>query len=67
MAINIQTDVNVSPAMLSKCSLAVLRRIAAEGTEQQRDCLLTWAYSGVCAEISEELHRIATLSRLTQG
>lgn len=59
MTINIQTDVNVSPAMLSKCSWKVLVRIAREGSKEQQDCLIDWGYAGIPAWQFEELFFIA--------
>ena len=56
---NIATDVIVTPSSLSKTGWSGLKRIAAEGSQEQIDCLLAWSYSAVPAAVSEELHFIA--------
>ena len=57
--INIQTDVTVTPSMLSKCNWQTLCRIAKEGTEEQQDCLIAWGYSGIPAWQFEDLYFMA--------
>ena len=52
---NIQTDVNVTPEMLTKCSWTNLKEIALFGTEEQKDTLLAWAWSAIRASSNEEL------------
>ena len=43
---NIKTDVDVTPESLNKHrSFWTIARIAREGTEEQRDTVLSWAYS----------------------
>ena len=56
---NIATDVVVTPSSLNRTGWAGLKRIAAEGSQEQKDCLLAWSYSAVPASLSEELHLIA--------
>ena len=53
---NIATDVVVTPSSLNKTSWSGLKRIAAEGSQEQQDTLLAWSYSAVPAALSEELH-----------
>ena len=57
--INIQTDVTVSPEMLTKCNWQTLRRIATEGTVAQQDCLIDWGYASIPAWMFEELFFLA--------
>lgn len=57
---NIQTDITVTPASLNKSSLNCLFRIAKEGTEEQKQTLLDWAYSSTSAIVHEELFFAAT-------
>lgn len=55
---NIATDVVVTPSSLNRTDWSGLKRIAAEGSQEQQDCLLAWSYSAVPASLSEELHFI---------
>ena len=55
---NIATDVVVTPSSLNRTNWSGLKRIAAEGSQEQKDCLLAWSYSAVPASLSEELHFI---------
>ena len=57
--INIATDVTVSPESLGKTSWKGLQKIARQGSAQQIDCLLTWAYGSIPADMSEHLQKIA--------
>ena len=56
---NIATDVVVTPSSLNKTDWSGLKRIAAEGSQEQQETLLAWSYSAVPAAVSEELHFIA--------
>lgn len=56
---NIATDVVVTPSTLNKTGWAGLKRIATEGSQEQKDTLLAWSYSAVPAAVSEELHFLA--------
>lgn len=59
--INIQTDLlPLSPSVLSTMSRSNLERIANEGTNQQKDCLIDWGYSALPAWFFEELFFLAT-------
>ena len=55
---NIATDVIVTPSSLNKSSWSALKRIAAEGSDEQQHTLLAWSYSAIPAALSEELHFI---------
>ena len=48
-----------SPEALKKYSADRLRRIACYGTDEQRESLFDWAYSGCSAAFSEELREWA--------
>ena len=50
---------DVSPSALKRFSADQLRRVAAYGTDQQRESLFDWAYSGCSAAFSEELREWA--------
>ena len=54
---NIQTDLELSLSHLntSNYSRENLLRIASEGTEEQRDTLLAWAWAHTSAALHEEL------------
>jgi len=56
---NIPTDVVVTPSSLDRTDWSGLKRIATEGSQEQKDCLLAWSYSAVPASLSEELHYLA--------
>ena len=53
---DIATDAVVTPSSLNKTDWSGLRRIAAEGSQEQQETLLAWSYSAVPASLSEELH-----------
>ena len=54
--INIQTDLMpLSSSSFSKMNMNNLQRIATEGTDEQKDQLISWAHSGVAAFIFEDL------------
>ena len=55
---SIATDVTVTPSSLNKTDWPGLKRIAAEGSDEQQNTLLAWSYSAVPAALSEELHFI---------
>ena len=55
---NIATDVIVTPSSLGKTDWRGLKRIAAEGSDEQQNTLLAWSYSAIPAALSEELHYI---------
>ena len=58
---NIQTDIELTPSLLdnSGYSYQNLLRIAVEGSEDQRDILLTWGWSNLPAFVWENLVRAA--------
>ena len=55
---NIATDVVVTPSSLNRTTWTGLKKIAAEGSQEQQETLLAWSYSAVPAALSEELHFI---------
>lgn len=59
--INIQTDLlPLSPTVLATMNRNNLERIANEGTQEQRNALIDWGYSGLPAWFFEELYFMAT-------
>jgi hypothetical protein len=65
--INIQNDLlPLSPTVLNKMSRSNLERIAVEGTKEQKDCLIDWAYSGLPAWFFEDLFFLATGTEWSQ-
>ena len=59
--VNIQTDIELTPQLLDNAghSYKELERIAVEGSEDQRDILLTWGYRALPAFVWENLVQAA--------
>jgi hypothetical protein len=61
-AVNVATDCRqqLTPAALVRMGRYQLEQIATDGTDEQKTCLLDWAYSGIPAWFFEHLHFLAT-------
>lgn len=52
---NIQTDLDLTTAGLNRSEWHIVKRIVIEGTEDQRDQVLTWGWKNIPADMWEEL------------